>query len=422
MTEHTLPYGKSHLTFHLPDPFEVEILIPESLPLIEDVKSALQQGFVEPLGSRRLEDFIGASSVGIVINDKTRPIPRPNPIHMLLDHLEKLHIPKEAITLFVGSGTHTPMTAEELHEILDDEIIAHYHIKVHDCDQSPMVDLGTTAYQTPIRINEAFYECELKITMGNIEPHHFMGFSGGVKTAAIGLTGRETITANHAMLTREQSRSGLFYINPMRRDLEEIGQKAGIHFTLGTILDENKHIIRILFGEPVSVMKAAIPAVRQLFGITVPEPYDLVVASPGGWPKDINLYQAQKGLTHAARITRDGGWVVLLAACPEGSGSQSFEDYITSTESHQAILNEFGEGFFQVGPHKAFQIARDAVRVNIVLVSDIPPDLVRRWRLTPSRPELLDQLIAWITDSLSPNARIAILPAATRTMTEVDND
>jgi nickel-dependent lactate racemase len=419
VTEYELPYGKNNLTFHLPDSFCVDTLVPETLQPIPDIEGAITQAFTEPLGSCRLEDFKGASSVGIAINDKTRPIPKPNPIPALLEHLERLGFRKEAVTLFIGSGTHTPMTADELHEILSEEIIAGYRIIAHDCDHSPMVGLGMTAYQTHVQINQAFYNCDLKITVGNIEPHHFMGFSGGVKTAAIGLASRETITANHAMLTSDNTCSGLYYINPMRQDLEEIGQKAGIHFSLGTILDEDKYIIQILFGNPLSVMKAAIPTVRRIFGVTAKEPYDLVIASPGGYPKDINLYQAQKGLTHAARITKDNGWVILLAACPEVSGSQSYEDYILSAGSSQTILKEFKAGFFQVGPHKAFQIAREVVRVNFVLVSDIPAEYVKQWKLTPSKPELLDQLIKWVTDTFEADARIALLPAATRTMTEV---
>jgi lactate racemase len=170
------------------------------------------------------------------------------------------------------------------------------------------------------------------------------------------------------------------------------------------------------------VMRAAIPVIQQTFGVRVPQPYDLVIASPGGAPKDINLYQAQKGLTHAAHITRDGGWVILLAACPEGAGSSSFEDYVRSADSHQAIIDHFNGGFFQVGPHKAFQIAREAVRVNIVLVSEIPPQIVKTWKLTPSTPPLLQPLIDWIAARLPSDARVAVLPASARTMTEVRNE
>jgi nickel-dependent lactate racemase len=264
--------------------------------------------------------------------------------------------------------------------------------------------------------------CDLKITLGNIEPHHFMGFSGGVKTAVIGLAGRETINANHAMLTHPQAKSGVYLINPMRQDIEIMGRKAEIDFTLGAILNEQKKPLKVFFGEPAAVMKAAIPAVQETFGIHVSKPYDLVIASPGGAPKDINLYQAQKGLTHAARITKKGGWVILLAACPEGSGSEAYENTIATADSHQAVIDLFNNGFFQVGSHKAFQIAREAVRTRIVLVSEIPPKAVKRWKLTPSTPQLLQQLIEWLAARLPADARVAVLPDATRTMTELKNE
>ncbi len=311
------------------------------------------------------------------------------------------------------------MTVGELHRILNKEILSRYPVIIHDCDHSELVSLGKTDYGTPIRVNKGFFECDLKITVGNIEPHHFMGYSGGVKTAAIGLAARDTINANHAMLIRNMTRSGIYSINPMRQDIEQIGRKIGVHFSLGTILNEQKEIVRVYFGEPKLVMQTAIPEVRKMFAIQVAEPYDLVIASPGGAPKDINLYQAQKGLTHAARIAKDNGWVLLLAACPEGSGSQSYETFITQTDSHQDVIDQFRSGFFQVGPHKAFQIAKDAVRVNIVLVSDLSPQQVRDWKLTPSQPEKVDSLLDWLAMQLPGDARVAILPGATRTMAEV---
>ncbi len=259
---------------------------------------------------------------------------------------------------------------------------------------------------------------DLKICVGNIEPHHFMGFSGGVKTATIGLAGRETININHGCPAAHK-RSGVYHLNPMRQDIEQIGQKIPIHFCLGSVINEQKKITQIYWGEPMAVMKAAVPHIRETFGKIVSRPYDIVIASPGGHPKDINMYQAQKGLTHAARITKNKGWVILLAACPEGSGSQRYEDYVKKAKSHQSILKYFKKGFFEVGPHKAFQIAREAVRVNIILVSDLPPKQVKRWKLTPSKPELLEPLLQWLIEKHPPNPRIALLPAATRTMTEV---
>ncbi len=419
MTEFTLPYGHSHLQVEIRGTHQVDQLLPLPGDVLGDPDQVIADAIRSPIGNVNWKASNAARTVGIAINDKTRPVPKPNPVQLLLEHLENLGYQPEQITLFIGSGTHPPMSTAELPRILNQTILDRYPVVVHDCDHSPIVDLGKTNYRNPIQINADFYNCDLKISVGNIEPHHFMGFSGGVKTAAIGLASRSTIAANHTNLTHPQARTGVYHINPLRQEVEEIGRKAGIHFSLGTILDEEKHILEVYFGEPAAVMTAAIPVVRRLFGISVSDLYDLVIASPGGAPKDINLYQSQKALTHAARITRDGGWVVLLAACPEGSGSQAFEDYVTQAKSHQSIIEHFSRGYFKVGPHKALQIAREAVRVNIVLVSDLPPQTVKDWKLTPSQPELTNALVKWIGAKLPKQARVAILPAATRTMTEI---
>jgi lactate racemase len=419
MTQYQLPYGHSQITVEIPPSFQVDLLIPETTDPLPDPDQAITQTLTAPIGKNRWHDFVQAKTIGIAINDKTRPVPKPNPIQHLLDYLNVVGFVPEQITLFVGSGTHAAMPPSELPRILDQSILDRYQVVVHDCDQSPMMDLGKTSDQTPIQVNADYYRCDLKFSVGNIEPHHFMGFSGGVKTAAIGLASRATITANHARLAHPQARTGVYHINPLRQEVEEIGRKAGVHFCLGTILDENKHILKVYFGDPIAVMGAAIPVVRRLFGISVLAPYDLVIASPGGAPKDINLYQSQKALTHAARITRNDGWVILTAACPEGSGSQAYETYVTDAKSNQEIIQHFEGGFFKVGPHKALLIAKEAIRVNIVLASDLPPQTVKDWKLTPSKPELIDELVKWIASKLPPNARIAILPAATRTMTEV---
>ncbi len=422
MRKFTLPYGRSEWDIEIDSRFMVDEICPFKTKPIKDAKLAIQRAIENPRSKHTLKEFIDEDCVGIAINDQTRLVPYPNPVLVLLHYLENLGFPRQSIKLFIGSGTHKPMSRDDYGLILPESIMNNYEIIPHDCDNSLMKDLGKTSYGTPIKINHEYYSCKLKLTVGNIEPHHFMGFSGGVKTAAIGLASRETITANHAMLTDVQAISGTYHRNPLRRDIEEIGQKIKIHFTLGSILEENKRILGVFFGDPQAVMEAAIPEVRSIFGVKVPVRYDLVIASPGGYPKDINFYQAEKGLTHAARITRDDGNVILLAKCPDGSGNTAFEDYITRAESYASIINEFKQGFFRIGPHKAFQIAREAQRVHITLVSDLPGNVVEKWKLTPGKPEEINQLIDQYTADLSKDAHIAIMPAATRTMTEIINE
>lgn len=164
----------------------------------------------------------------------------------------------------------------------------------------------------------------------------------------------------------------------------------------------------------MSVMDTGIPLIKTICQVNIPSLYDLVIASPGGHPKDINVYQAQKGLAHASLITRDGGTVILTAACMEGSGSLDYEDWVQAFDSNEAVISRFNQEGFRVGPHKAYQIARDAIRVNVLLVSEMDPDFVRRLLLEPvaSLQDVVDNVI----HELSPQARIAIMPNANTTI------
>ena len=152
-----------------------------------------------------------------------------------------------------------------------------------------------------------FGQADLRIVVGNLEPHQFMGFSGGVKTAAIGLGGRDTINQNHALMLDPHSDLARYDDNPARQDVEEAGRLIGVHFALNVVINESKQIVRVLAGDPRAVMQEGMPLVLQIYQVRVAAPFDVLIASPGGHPKDINLYQAQKALGHAARVTRKGG-------------------------------------------------------------------------------------------------------------------
>ena len=246
----------------------------------------------------------------------------------------------------------------------------------HDCDDTDnLIYLGKTAKGTPVHVNGSFMNSDIKILVGNIESHHFMGFSGGVKTAAIGLTGRETITANHSMLSHPNTTMGLYSSNPMRMDVEEIGKMIGIDFVLNIVINDNKEIIAAYAGDPVEVMAKGIDFIRKNIQMDLHETagtFDLVIASPGGYPKDINFYQAQKAITHACLFSKPEGVIILAAECRDGMGSQKFEQFLTSKNSFSEVIETFSSMPFEIGPHKAFQLAKQAITHKIILVSDIP--------------------------------------------------
>jgi lactate racemase len=410
-----LPYGSGSQQVHISQQHVVDLVQPTPPEAAADPAAVIEAALCAPLDDYFLEQFRGAHTAAVAINDKTRPVLHHFLLPPLLKRLEGLDIPSGEISLIVATGTHTPASKQEILNTYPADIANRYNIISHDCDNAnELVDLGVTQRGTPVLVNRRFYESDLRIVTGNIEPHHFMGFSGGVKSASIGLAGRSTINANHAMLIDPLTKAGLYYENPMRMDIEEIGRMIGVHYALNTIQNDHLDIVHAIAGHPESVMGAGILHSRSACQVPIQGGYDLVIASAGGFPKDINLYQAQKALTHAAMLVKDGGWIIAAAECREGSGSQSCETFLSDVDNLQEVFLKFQREGFRVGPHKAFQIAREAVRANLVLVSDLPDELARMFFFTPARS--IQNALEMALAQLPEPARIAVMPFATHTI------
>lgn len=417
----SLAYGHSRIPLALPEGISFDWIEPAYIAPADDPTRVIEDALRHPVDGKTLQAYSGARSVAIAINDKTRPVPHEHLLPPLLAELRAEGIPPKAITFIIATGTHVPMQPDEFERILPADICRDYRVISHDCDEpSNLVPLGTTSRGTVVAANRHFMEADLRIVVGNIEPHHFAGFSGGYKTAAIGLASRQTINQNHTMLTDPQAGIASFEHNPLRQDIEEIGRLFGVHFALNAVLNGDKEIVKAVSGSPQAVMQSGIPLSQEFCQVkTSGEKYDLVIASVGGAPKDINFYQSQKALTHASLFTRDGGTIILVAECPEGSGSRLYEEFMEGVETPQEVFEKFQAMGFRVGPHKAFQVARIAARVQIILVSEMPTSLVSRLLITPAitLPAALDLAAARLsTHSPLQDLRIAVLPRATNTI------
>ncbi len=418
MPEIKLPYGKNHLTATLPDTWHIEHITPVETDSAPDPFTAVNAALDNPISSKRLSDFTGIERVAIAVNDKTRPVPHAELLPPLLARLEAAGLSPDAITFIIASGTHFPMQPEEYSMILPENIFAKYRVIAHDADdEANLVHMGTTSRGTPVAVNRHYMDADLRIVVGVVGPHQFMGFSGGAKSAAIGLAAKTTIRHNHAMMiSDDNTRLGYYEQNPARQDVEEIGRLMGVEFALNALLNRKKQIARVFAGDPVAMMQAAVPEVRQIAQVSVDAPFDLIVASPGGHPKDINLYQTQKALANAALITKTGGTVILVSACPEGVGGKTYKNWMMheSMTSHEAVFERFQREGFQMGVHKAFLFSRDASRVRVLLVSKMDASLVKRFLLNPAAS--LDKALKTVLTDLSPEARIGVMPNANATI------
>ncbi len=406
-----LPYGRGTVTATVPDTIGVDVIdLPDVRPSADPL-GEVGDALTSPLGGFDWRRWERAGSVAIAVNDKTRPVPHRHLLPPLLAHLAALGIADDAITLHIAVGGHPPMTPDEFTAVLPADIVDRYRVVSHDAHAPDgLVALGATSRGTPVWASRAYVDTDFKIVVGTIEPHQFVGFSGGVKSAAIGLAGPATIDANHTLMAHPDAVIGTYATNPARQDVEQIGQRIGVDLALNAILDPHREIVCALAGDPVAVMEAGWPLAVQHSLVEVEHAASLVIASPGGHPKDINVYQSQKAVSSAARIVRPGGTIVLTAACPEGAGSEHYEDWVAQRSSPEDVLATFRAEGFRVGPHKAFQLARDSAEARLIVCSEMPDELCDRLLLEhcADLQDAVDQALA----GFAPTDRVAVLPHA----------
>ncbi|MBT8240447.1 MAG: nickel-dependent lactate racemase, partial [Acidimicrobiia bacterium] len=328
-------------------------------------------------------------------------------------------VPNDAITFHIAVGGHPPMEPAEFSAVLSPDILRRFRVVSHDAERDvDLVFLGETSNGTPVWANRGYVEADFRIVVGTIAPHQFVGFSGGVKSAAIGLAGLATINANHTLMAHPDSQIGTYSTNPARQDVEEIGALFGVNLALNAILDQQREVVHAVAGDPVAVMTVGAPIAGRLGQVSVPQDYALVIASPGGHPKDINVYQAQKAVASAARIVRPGGTIVLTAACPEGAGSEHYEEWVSDKHSREEVVDAFMDEGFRIGPHKAYQLARDTEQARLIVVSDMPDELSHLLLFDPAAD--LQSAVDGALKGLSPGESVAVLPHASATMPFVD--
>ena len=255
MTSFKLKYGTSYIDIPINSQVNAEIIEPQFVAAAQYQNQNVLNAINNPVFSKTPKAIVAGQSVAIAINDKTRPVPHALLLPPLLNYLLSCGIHPTDITFFIASGTHSPMLENEYPIVLPDDLSSKYRVICHDCDARESLEyLGTTHLGTPVYVNKYYFQSDIKIVVGNIEPHHFMGFSGGMKSAAIGLAGRETINQNHSHLVEDSSRIGSYSTNPCRIDVEEIGQMMRIDYALNVILNNNREIVQTLWGDPTEVM------------------------------------------------------------------------------------------------------------------------------------------------------------------------
>jgi nickel-dependent lactate racemase len=339
-------FGKNGLTLDLPGGFAYQILEARAAKPLADPQLALRHA----IDSSPLADLARtAKSAAISVCDITRPAPNRVTLPPILADLAAAGIPIADTRILIATGLHRPATNSEIQEILGPDIAARYPVFNHDArDLAAHRFLGTTSTGTPVHIDERFVSADLRISLGFIEPHLMLGFSGGRKLVAPGLAAQETIKVLHSPKFMRDPRAieGSIEDNPLHRELLEIAAMAGHQFILDVALAPGtedgsgaRRIAGVFAGDPVGAHRKGVEFVSETLLDRLDGPVDAVITSAAGYPLDLTFYQAIKGITAAQHIVKPGGRILIVAECSEGAGAAEFAEMLTAFESYGTFLD-----------------------------------------------------------------------------------
>lgn len=312
------------------------------------------------------------SNIGIIVNDRNRP----TPTHLFFRYLiEELGSPFERISkVHVATGSHKEPSEPEIEEILGDAY-EHLREKVHihvAKDGSAHRSYGETSRGNRLMFDKALDGHDLYLFVNSVEPHYFAGFTGGRKSIIPGMAYYDTIEYNHRFALDAGSRTLGIEGNPVHEDMKEA---AGIflegrnHFSIQMVQGPGKILSSVHTGDINGSFFEAKEKALCEFCIPIDQLYDVVITVARS-PMDKTLYQAQKAIENGKLALKDGGVIVLVAACEDGIGQSTFWDLLTSSDDPRKVMSMIDEGY-KLGYHKAAKIVQLHERSRILLLSEM---------------------------------------------------
>lgn len=337
------------------------------------IAAALRQ----PIGCPPLEQIIKPQeSVLIVTSDITRYTGSEIYLPILVAELNRIGVVDEQISILIALGIHRSQTVEEHRKILG-PLYGRIAVFDHDCDNpGQLVELGRTDNGLPVSINRRAVEADRLIVTGTVGFHYFAGFGGGRKGLVPGIAGRETCMRSHFTVfnppaiggKHPRATTGLLEGNPVHQPLLQAARLVRPDFLLNTVLSPQKELLGVFCGDLEQAHLAGCELVRDLFQVPLAQAADLAIISCGGEPKDINFIQSQKALDYGCRAVREGGTIILLAACRDGFGNATFYDWFKYQD-----LDEFERALradYQINGQTALATLSKARRFRVILVSE----------------------------------------------------
>jgi nickel-dependent lactate racemase len=367
----------------IPDTCNVQVVEPKSVDMPRPANLMIQEALLDPIESVPFSEFAKAhDSFLIIVNDHARSTPTPAVLKEILPAIKG-----KRFKVIIACGTHSKPSEAGIR----DAILGGFYDELrestmlHDAKESEMIDFGVTSRGTPVKFNAAVEDFDAIIAVNSIEPHYFAGFTGGRKSLFPGIAAYETVEANHSMALLDESRILRLKGNPLHEDMEEaVSKLTKSHpvFAINIVQDGARNIAQVVAGDILKQLYVGAETSRAIYAPEINSQADLVLSVVHA-PLDYDLYQGAKGFENTRMAVRDGGIMVLVAACPGGVGSEDYERMMTSADSVEGLYLKFLQvkKNYELGWHKVGSIPPFLDKNELWMVTDMKDETVRRMHM-----------------------------------------
>ncbi|KYH28725.1 MULTISPECIES: nickel-dependent lactate racemase [Clostridium] len=418
----SMKYGEKHFDLNF-EHKNVKIISSLSSPKLKREEEILKYAIENPIDSPRLKDIVKPDEdVCIIVPDVTRLWQKPSVyLPYVIKELEEAGVKDDNIHFICALGTHRKQNEEEHKLIMGEDLFNRFEIIDHDCrDKDNLQYVGTTSFGTEVYVNKLALQCKHIILTGGIVFHDIAGFGGGRKAILPGISSYETVMQNHSLSlnpngpgSNPKVRTALMDGNPFSEDMLEAAKFVNPSFLFNVILDSDGNFTAAVAGNYITAHRKGCEILKSIDSFNIKEKADVIIASAGGYPKDIDLYQASKALSNSVEAVREGGTIILVAQCIEGLGHKDMEhifyNFKNNAEREKEVRREY-----TIAKFFAFVICEMAVKYNIILVSSMDQKALECCNIKITNN--LEDAIYYAKDAIDNADLIYLMPTAGSTL------
>src|SRR4030043_2302938 len=412
MKEYPIPCGKKTIALQIPDGVPAQWVESRRMTPVPDVRRAVEEALHRPIGTSRLRDLVSpGQTVALVVTDITRKLPEEIILPFLVKELEAGGIKKKDMPAVVATGTHRPNTSEELREKFGPVVDEIAFINHDAWNTEGLVPLGLSKGGIPLVVKRRVAQSDIRISTGVIETPLFAGYSGGVKSIAVGVAGEETIGATHNFQMMQETRLGIVEGNRFRSFLNEATQLLRLHFIVNVVQTGKKEVVKVVAGDPVEAFQEGMKFARNLYEVEIDQPGEIVVSGVSH-PKSLDLYQATRAANVVVfgpqPVVTQGGVILIPAPCEDGCGHPGYCDIMKRAQDVDDIIAISREEGFAPGEQKALILAWILKQARIVMTDCLLPEETLKELYLESVPTLQEAFDRELKKN--PKARVVLIP------------